>query len=517
MLGRIASYSAQRADRVLAGIAVLAIGCGILVGVGEDEMTLGGSGVRVAPLEIRVSGAVPVRSGPFKVTLGTMRSSLRATPGVVAVRRGPVSGRGRTTTLVVRLSDDAGQAQEAVEEIEANLDAGLLRISFAGGGADLREARSQTIDDLPLLLLATPLVALLAIVALGARGALATLFAAAASVLGAGALCVGASLLIDVSVLALVGAAAAGVPCAVLLCGLARSGAPPRGLAAAALASAAAFGTLAALGVGYLAAVAAGGALASLLSAPLAVAAISAASSLWGLPAGGGRPLQRAFDRLAGVGGRSRIAAAAVALAALAALAALSIPAIRLDPAALGAPTPPSIELWRGLVAAGAGIAIVAAIAAATSRRPLAALTSALAAAGAGSAAAGLTVLVFQDGNLSQLLDFDRGPVSVGALAAAVVAVAAASASQGVATLGDDRTMGRAAAAGALASLVAALLAATLLASSLVFAKTFGFVVAVGLLLDLLLVRGILGAALTRTETPTGATPARVGDHADPG
>jgi hypothetical protein len=71
-------------------------------------------------------------------------------------------------------------------------------------------------------------------------------------------------------------------------------------------------------------------------------------------------------------------------------------------------------------------------------------------------------------------------------------------------------------AAGALASLITALLAASLLASSLGFAKTTGFAVAAGLLLDLLLVRGILGAVLNRPGVLREPSPARVGRDADP-
>jgi hypothetical protein len=511
VLSRIAGLSSRQPDRTLAGIAVLAIGCGILVGAGEDRLSLGGSGTTVTPLKIRVSGPLPVRSGPYRVALTVMRSSLRATPGVIAVSRGPVSDNGRATTLVVTLSDDPGQSEEAVEEIESKLDPGVLRISFAGGADELREARSQSIDDLRLLLLAVPLVALLAVATLGARGALATLFAAAAAVLGAGALCVGISLLVDLSVLALVGAAAAGIPCSVLLCALARRGAEPLTLFAAALASAVAFGSLAALGVGYLAALGVGGVIASLLAAPVAVAAISAATSLWDLAAADLSPLPRAFDRLVAPLGRSRLVAAAIAVLSIATLAVLALPATRLDAAALGATAPPSIGLERGLIAAAAGLVALTAIGTASSRRPLASLAIALSAASAAAAAGGLTVVVFQDGHLQEALDFHPSAISVGALAAALVTVAAASAAEGVATLTtiDDRRgdgaaapppsldgYGKLAAAGAISSAITVLFAASLLASSLDFVKTMGFAVAAGLMLDLLLVRGLLAPAL---------------------
>src|SRR5206468_9983994 len=107
-------------------------------------------------------------------------------------------------------------------------------------------------------------------------------------------LCIALSLLVDISVLSLVGAAAAGIPSSILLCGLARRGAGQPALAGAALASATCFGALALLGVPYLAAIALGGALASLLAAPIAIGAMSAAARLWG----GGERRETAAQRL---------------------------------------------------------------------------------------------------------------------------------------------------------------------------------------------------------------------------
>jgi hypothetical protein len=501
---RIAALSTRQPDRVLAGIAVFAAACGLVVWVGQERLTLGGSGARLTPLLIRASAQGPVPAGARRVAVEVMRARLRATEGVEQVRAAS-SGAGRSTTLRVRLSQDAGAGEEAVATIESRLDPGPLRISFSGGASELVHARADTLDDLRLMLLAAPLVALLAIGALGARAALATLFASAAAVLGAGALCVAISLLVDLSVLSLVGAAAAGLPSGVLLCALARRGMAPGGLMASGLASAAVFAALAALGVDYLAAIAVGGGLASLLAVPASIASIAAAASLWRLGPPGESVLGRSLARLAQISSWNRPVAAALALLAVALIVVLSLPLTRLEPTAFAAPSAPDVSLWRWIAAAAAAAVLVAAVAWWTSRRAKGAVAAAITAALAPAAAAGLCVAVFQEDELRSLLDVEPLPIGVGSLVAAIVAVAAASAAQAVAVLtlrrrsaGPSPTAGWASAteAGTLASVTAALVAAALLFSSLGFVRVFALVACAGLLLDLVLVRAILAATL---------------------
>ena len=503
MGARIAALSSRQPDGVLAGIAILAAVCGLIVGVGEERLRLGGSGTRLAPLLIRVSAQGTVPAGARRVALSVIRARLRATEGVEAVRAAPAGGR--ATVLRVRLSGDPGAAEAAATAIESRLDPGPLQVSFSGGAVALAEAREETFDELRLLLLAAPLVALLAIGTLGARMALATLFASAAAVLGAGALCIAVSLLIDLSVLSLVGAAAAGLPSGALFCALARRGMPPNGLLASGLASAVVFAALAALGVDYLAAVALGGGLASLLAVPLAIASVAAATSLWRLEPVAEGPLERGLVRLARILTWNSAVATTLALLVVALVLVLALPLTRLEPRAFAAPSPPEVSLARW-IAAGAGAALlVAAIGWQAGRRVWGAVAGGVTATLAAGAAAGLCVAVFQEDELASLLDVELLPIGVGSIAAGVTAVAAASAAQGIALLalrrrpsasesiGDWATV---MAAGSLASGAAALTTAALLFSSLGFVRVLALVACAGFLLDLVLVRGVLGAAL---------------------
>jgi hypothetical protein len=501
---------------VLAGIAVLAAAAGLAVGVGESRLTLGGDGSGTTPLRVEVSGPVPVRSGSFGVALEVIGARLRATPGVESVRQGPPSADGRSIILTVVLADDPTRSAATVRTLSSSLDAGQLSLSFSGGASRLPEARAEAIGDLTLLLLAAPVVALILVVALGSRAGLAAVFATAATVLVAGALCIALSLLVEVSVLALVGAACAGVPSAVLLCRLARRGAPAGALGAAAVASAVVFAALFGLGVSYLSWLGLGAVLASLLAAPFSLAAITAATALWELPPRPATFIERRLERLADAVGWNRGVAAAIGLLTAAALLILALPALRADPVAFAAPGPPQISLSRGLIAAGAAFLGLTAVCLLAGRRPLLALATALCALPAAAAAAGLCVLVFQDGRLDELLDFDPFSIGVGWLAAGTVTVAAASAAQGAATLaarradgsgqgGSERTGGypQAAAAGLAASAIAAALALALLASSLEFMKGLGLLIGAGLVLDMILVRCLIGAALAgRTRAP---------------
>jgi uncharacterized membrane protein YdfJ with MMPL/SSD domain len=134
------------------------------------------------------------------------------------------------------------------------------------------------------------------------------------------------------------------------------------------------------------------------------------------------------------------------------------------------------------------------------------------------AAAAGLCVLLFQDGHLAGTINQQRqGSLETGALASLLAALAALSAARAVAVIEAVRakrslahwlTMepGKAAEAAAFltmpaavaATLIAAAAAGVLAGSDLYSAREFGLAVAAGLLLDLVLLRLPLLAALVR-------------------
>jgi hypothetical protein len=164
-------------------------------------------------------------------------------------------------------------------------------------------------------------------------------------------------------------------------------------------------------------------------------------------------------------------------------------------------------------LAAAVAAALLALGALALTRRPGALLIvpAALLPAAAGL---GACVLVFDQGHLADALDLSTsGPLDTAAVAACICALAAVGAARSVAALlasSAERRLGvgpdgAAELAGAftlpaaVASTIAGVgLAGALLATDLYAAKEFGFAVAVGLVLDLVLVRVPLLAALAR-------------------
>ncbi len=505
MSARLGRLAKRQPDRVLAGLALLAGACGFVLGAGQDRLGLGGGG-EPAALVVRVSGADGLRSPPSQVALEVMRSQLVSDPAVAAVARGPISPGGRRTSLRVSLT--GGSPDAAVERIRARLDPGTLTVSFGGGAARLGEVREDALRDLRLLLLAAPLVALLAAAVLGAGFTLAALFAAAAAVLGAGAAAVGLSQLTDVSALAPLGAACAGIPVTALLCGIG----PGRTATASAMAAAAVFGAAALLGVEYLAWFAAGGALAALLAIPAAAIAVPAAEQLWGLSTRPRGPASRTRGRLDAVLTGSRPLAAIAAVLSVALLVALALAATRLEIASLaGAPAVLDPQELAG--AAAAALIAVAAAAMLAGRRPTAAAAAVLGAAASAGAATGVAVLAFQDGGFDGLLGMRSSAVSLGAVVAAIATVAAISGSQSVAALasrtrpppgGGPAELEDAA---ALAALAAVLAGVALTISSVAFLHQFGATVAAGVLIDLLVVRGLLRAGLAALLPAPGGGP----------
>jgi RND superfamily putative drug exporter len=206
------------------------------------------------------------------------------------------------------------------------------------------------------------------------------------------------------------------------------------------------------------------------------------------------------------------VAAVAALVLATGVLLAAAAPIHRLDVITLAA-QPPSIDALHLGLAVGVAIAAVAALGWVACRRPLLGIGSAIAAALPPAAAAGLLVLVFQDGRFQQLLGYrPAGGLFLGALAGATAVVGSACAARWAALLGTVPMMPRvslqkvrgpmdgpaAALPALLTTLFGAAAGVVLVLSSLLYVKQLGLGVALGLLLDFLLVRLLLAPALLR-------------------
>jgi uncharacterized membrane protein YdfJ with MMPL/SSD domain len=144
------------------------------------------------------------------------------------------------------------------------------------------------------------------------------------------------------------------------------------------------------------------------------------------------------------------------------------------------------------------------------------------------AAACGLCVLLYQDGHLAGILNQHRqGALETGAVASLVAAVAAVSAVRAVsaiqaardeASLGLDPALAAESAsaftvpAALAATLIAAAMAGVLVGSDLYPAREFGLAIASGLLVDLVLLRVPLVAALARWAI----SPSHVTPHVEP-
>jgi RND superfamily putative drug exporter len=197
-------------------------------------------------------------------------------------------------------------------------------------------------------------------------------------------------------------------------------------------------------------------------------------------------------------------------------LAAAVIPLHNLELITL-AGQPPSIDAVRLGLAIAVAVAAVAAVGWFACRRLVLAGPAALASGLPAAAAAGLLVLVFQDGRFQGLLDYSpSGGIFLAALAAAVALVGSACAARWVVLLASVRRVprlasqtlrgpvdGPAAALGALlTTLVGAAAGIALVFSSLLYVKELGLGVALGLALDFVLVRLLLAPALLRLVGP---------------
>ena len=414
-MARIARIARRRPDQALALLGVAAAACAVYAVSGQDRLALGGSSGAATQLEVHVHGQGTVSSPTFRIPLSVMTTALKSDSAVGSVKR-VVAADKRSATLVVRLSGSPAERSAGLDRIESGLDPGPLTISFSGQAGNAKAERDQAFHDLPLLLLAALPATALAILLLGAGPALGALFCLAATVFATAAVCVALADALDLTVLALVGAACAGLPAALLASGLVAYASATRRLAAAALSGAIAFAAVAAAGAGGSRGLALSGGIAWLIAAPVGLLGMTAAGELWE--------------------GRARRAS------------------------------------WTPAHASPAGRVAIRVLAA-------------IAAAGLMAAAAlGLCHLVFGNGALG----FGDGPLSEKALLAVVATVGACSLGASAAEIASGGASGARSAA-LLAEGATALAGASLLLSDLRMMQLVAFGVAVGLVLDLLLIR----------------------------
>jgi putative drug exporter of the RND superfamily len=576
-----------------ANLAVLAVGLALALGapehLGIGSLALsegsgrassgGGAGPR-ADLVIATTGQEPASSGVYRVALRVISSQVRTDATVSAIRQGPISANGRSTSLLVSLAAaDRADRQQAVERIEDGIDPGPLRVAFGGELGALLEARHDLSGDLwKLELLALPFVLLALAAAVGPRLAAAPVICAATAVVGAlaGLRVVGG--FADLSLLGIAPAAVVGVglgveaPCLLISrfrdeSTLSQSDEALRQTVAAGGRIALSLGVAAtAATVGLLVtpldqapsmvlacALAAGFALASsLVCVPPLLVLAGRAKVGAGEQARGESSLERASGTLAGLIARSPLRTALASLVAVAALVGAALPILQADsrpfsaadlPAKSQAAKAAAIAGGGGGQDAGGGVAQAARPAGkapnahAQSLFPKLILAAAVSAAalllvfgvGFGSirfvpvaivtllpaaAACGLCVLVFQEGHLAAAIGQQRQAAletgAVASLLAGIGSVSAFRAAVAIDATRDERGLGtppRMVAetvsgvtlpAAALATLVAGASAGVLAGSDLYSAREFGLAVAAGLLLDLVVLRVPLVAALAR-------------------
>ena len=207
---RLRTTAAQHPGRALGVLAAVAVLGTALAAGWTNRLALSTTESKGAALQVQVRGALPARSATFRVAVRAMRAQLFADPAVAAVRE---QGRKRSTNsilLLVRFDVKGQKRDAAIGRIQHNLDPGPLTLAFKGPVVAVRIAKDDIVDDLFLLLLALPFVTLIAAGMLGVRPAGAALLAAGATSALAAIACELLGGPIDVSWLALVGAAAGG-------------------------------------------------------------------------------------------------------------------------------------------------------------------------------------------------------------------------------------------------------------------------------------------------------------------
>lgn len=489
--------------------AALALGCALLAGsallaVEAPERLAAGS---LALAEDRAEPDLVVRTSvrgdgagtrAQAVALDVIASQLRAEPEVATVRR--VSAGDEVAFEVGLLDASPGDQLEVARRVFARIDPGPLRIEATGELLELDRARERVGADLwRLELLALPLVGLLALWALGAGYGLAALAAAALAVTAPVAVLRMIAGPVDPSLLAIVAAAPTGFVLALegsarlaarggRASAVAREEAVASSLQAAGrFAAGAVIAPLALLATPFDQApsVALGCGLGALFAA-LGVTLFAAPALTRAQPAGPG----------AAVGRRAGRWVERLALGAGAAIAvALTVAALELETVGLAAPEGRSLA--PELPAAAGALALIAAVAAASAARsarwlPLGLVTLLPVAGGLGAA-----VLLLQgDGGA---LGLDATPaLETGAVAVALAVVAALT----VGHLVEGAARGPGGPSplpgAALAALGLGLATGVLLGADEPAARQFGLIVAVGALLELLLVRRAILLAAPR-------------------
>lgn len=542
--------------------AVLAIAIAGANGLPIGSLAPSGSTAVEPDLIVATTGQKPVDSAVYRVALRVISSQVESDSAVAQVRQGPVSADGRSTSLLVSLHGlNASERQDAVERVEAGIDPGPLRVSYGGEVGAALDARHELVTDLwKLELLAMPFVALVLAVALGPRLAAGPVICAATAIAGALAGLVALGLVADISLLGIAPAAVVGLVLGVegplalysrFRAELTRVPSPE--------AIRRSVGALADLAIpaGVAASLVTVGLVAtSLDQAPSMIvgcalaAALAFLSTLVCAPAivllaegdrhaTGEAPvtawLARAPATLAGFLASSRRRTTLSVVVAVILMLAAAVPLLHAQSTPFSATDLPQDSPARmaadvagvstgggggdslfgdlGLAAGVSAVALLVVLGITFSWRR--ALPVALASLLPAAAAGGLCVLVFQDGYLAGAIgQTGQGALETGATASVLAALVSVSAARSASALQASREAsaggpepGSAARwpasfllpAAILASLIAAAATGVLAGATLYAAREFGLAVAAGLLLDLLLLRTPLIAALARS------------------
>jgi hypothetical protein len=544
---------------VLAAVLAVAIAGAGSLPIGSTAPS--GSTAGGPDLIVATTGRVPVHSGVYRVTLGAITSQVQADAAVAEVRKGPVSDDGRSTSLLVSLGGlDASSKQDAVERIEGGIDPGPLKVSYGGEVGTLLDARHELATDFWMLeLAAMPFVALVLALVLGARLAAAPIICAGTAIGGALTALVLVGLVADVSLLGSAPAAVVGLvlgieaPCALFARFRAEAtrAPPPEALRRAvrttvdlaipsAIAAALVTVGIVATSLDQAPSMIIGCAVAAVLAIGSALVCGPAIVSLAGddRHLSGRAPITAWLARRsAAVGGHLASSRRATVLAASVGVVLLLAAAIPLVHAqgqpftALDLPTDSPARMAAELagvtadlgggdavfgdlvLAAGVAVVVLVVVLGFTFRSRLA-LPVGVASLLPAAAACGLCVLVFQEGHLADAIGLSgQGALESGAAGSLLVAVASVSAARSAAAMQAAReaTAGRLDPGWAaqwtasllvpgaiIATLIGAAATGVLAGATLYPAREFGLAVAVGLLLDLVLLRLPLIAVLAR-------------------
>jgi hypothetical protein len=487
------------------------------------------------------------------VALDTIESSIGADPSVASVHRTLRGAEPQRATLIVRLhGEGSGDRESDSLRVTKDIDPGPLKVIASGDVVVLRQARAVLNDDLiRIAIVAVPILLMALVAALGLPMGMATFATAAAGLTGSMALLrlAGAAGIVPPSeigfivggVVAVVVALESAVLFAAAYERTERREAQPEGavenatgIAGAATLWGGAGAAVAMLGllplrIGYADSAAFSGAMAALAAAGASILVMPAALSLWGWSVPGFAEAG-VWKRLAALVAWRRRFAVPIVVAVIALLGLQAVPAGRAALNSFGSSATPAGENENAVrsTSAPAGRAspnrfrdrlpyaallsgvLVASMVFLLAGRPLLAGGGVIAGLLAAASATGVAVLLFQDGRFTGLLDYgSEDALQLGAVlcgVASLVSVAGwriASFAQLIRAQPTDhatveRAQELAGPAGSFATLVVAALGLTLLGGGLLVAKEFGVLIAAGLLIDMVLVRGLLVPALAR-------------------